>query len=350
MILRGDCRQVMAAMPDACVDAIVTDPPYGLSFMGREWDHGVPAAETWAEALRVAKPGAHLVAFGSPRLHHRLMVAIEDAGWEIRDCLMWLYGSGFPKNARVQLKPAWEPIILARKPLAGTVAANVLEHGTGALNVDGCRVGNEQTVTRRNGNSGAHGRYRRDTRKFERVNPPGRWPANLVLDEAAAALLDAQSGELTSGKMAAGTVRATPRGACYSGDMPNATAHDTIGDSGGASRFFYCAKASTDERTIGGTVDNRHPTLKPLDLMRWLVRLVTPTGGTVLDPFVGSGTTAAAARIEGFRCIGIEREAEYADVAAERERRAWEIVSDEARVHASDEALGQASLFGEGAP
>ena len=422
-VIHADCLDAMRAMPDASIDAIVTDPPYGLSFMGRDWDHGVPGVPFWIEALRVAKPGAHLVAFGGTRTYHRLACAIEDAGWEIRDCLSWLYGSGFPKSLDVSkavdkldatdeqerrrrkftawvrstgvtarqidkatgtkmgshytthssqpaimtrehldacrnllgdvpewvereceirsvesanfasrkvlemremrdtqqvriacaasaaeynpaaravvpittpatdaarqwqgwgtaLKPAYEPIILARKPLVSTVAANVLAHGTGAINVDACRIGE-------------------------------RWPANLALDEEAAAML------------------------------------------GEPSRFFYTAKASRSERNAGcDAIDarpqdptrdvdapggnnprnrgaaarvNSHPTVKPLALMRWLVRIVTPPGGVVLDPFCGSGTTLVAAIEEGFDCVGVEREAEYvaiikARVAAAQQR------------------------------
>lgn len=238
-LLAGDCRDVMAAMDADSIDAIVTDPPYGLTFMGKDWDRGVPGAHFWTEAMRVAKPGAHLLAFGGTRTFHRLACAIEDAGWEMRDTVMWVYGSGFPKSLDVSkaidkaagaerevlghnpnhrpnqvggqalfrpcsqdgvltapatplaatwqgwgtaLKPAWEPIIVARKPMRGTVAANVLEYGTGAINIDASRIGTEQTVTRRNGDSGGNGAYGRDERVFERINPPGRWPANLIHD------------------------------------------------------------------------------------------------------------------------------------------------------------------------
>jgi DNA modification methylase len=494
-VRQGDCRDVMRAMTDASVDAVVSDPPYGLAFMGKGWDHAVPGVEFWVEALRVAKPGAHLVAFGGTRTFHRLAVAIEDAGWEVRDCLSWLYGSGFPKSLDVgkahdraagalppesvrfsvagrtdqnlpnpatkgynrpapatdlarqwhgwgtALKPghepivlaqkpytpqqllailvpttrelickvatsektgtssfaslqtfgfwstapwllqcldvlsnvasrcttetasalttdlkilksslskithdsttvassptsggessamlaaaisasvqakcerlaattageiaidwradegtapaggefstAWEPIILARKPLTGTVAANVAQHGTGALNVDGCRIGTEVV-----GWQGARG------------GSVGRWPANVCLDEDAAAMLDEPS------------------------------------------RFFYTAKASRREREAGldgmpervalkwnsggiaerlaetaRPLSNVHPTVKPIALMRWLCRLVTPPGGLVLDPFTGSGTTGCAAVLEGFRFYGAELDAEYAEIARRR--------------------------------
>ena len=395
-LIEGDCRDAMATLNAESVDAIVTDPPYGLSFMGKSWDDGVPGVEFWTEAMRVAKPGAHLLAFGGTRTYHRLACAIEEAGWEIRDCVMWVYGSGFPKSLDVSkaidrmkhdrdeieqvvrwmeatrkasgvsrkqveerfgtinigqafftitpgsaprvptleqvpilldlfglsisdvpdeihrllidknaskgqpgpnwfkrevtgqhnqsapgqslqkysdhvalppkerrdipatpaaqqwqgwgttLKPAWEPIIVARKPLVGTVAKNVLTHGTGAINVEGCRVA-------------------------------GRWPANLIHDGS----------------------------------------QEVVGLTGSAARFFYCAKASKADRDAG-CKGNHHPTVKPTALMRYLCRLVTPPGGIVLDPFTGSGSTGKGAVLEGFRFIGIEREAEYVEIARAR--------------------------------
>ena len=292
----ADCRDSMRTMEAEFIDSIVTDPPYGLSFMGKNWDHGVPGVPFWTEALRVAKPGAHLVAFGGTRTFHRLAVAIEDAGWEIRDCLSWIYGSGFPKSKNLDgawqgwgtaLKPAWEPIILARKPLIGTVAENVVRHGTGAINVDACRIETADSLNggaysglerRRDGYASADGvpgvkpfsALRRGIGEF--AQPSGRWPANVALDEEAAELL------------------------------------------GEPSRFFYTAKASRRERGEGNT----HPTVKPVALMRWLVRLVTPTGGTVLDPFNGSGSTGVAALAEGMRYVGCEREAEYIEIARRR--------------------------------
>jgi len=438
-LVHGDCLIEMAKLEASSVDAICCDPPYGIGFMGKEWDSPGsfverPAAtanrfdhvggnhnpadskdtqrtrlsegrkygawcETWAaEALRVAKPGAHLVAFGGTRTFHRLTCAIEDAGWEIRDCLMWLYGSGFPKSLDVSkaldkaagatrerirgpitaeaarwqgwgtaLKPAWEPIVLARKPLAGTVAANVAAHGTGALNIDGCRIGLADDVPsvrairktdypqNYTGDGPGWGRSRGGQAGDVVDWRPtlGRWPANVVLDQEAAAMLDAQTGELTSGKMLAGTQRS--QGGGYHGHFPSeATANDTPGDSGGASRFFYCAKASRAEREAGlenapyqtlarsggaqgaekdGTeydaaqgiglnrvmrVKNHHPTVKPVALMRWLVRLVTPPGGLVLDLFAGSGSSGIGCMAEGFRFLGIEREADYCAIARRR--------------------------------
>lgn len=454
----GDCLDVMRQLPDNSVDAIVTDPPYGLGFMGRAWDD-LPPGLPWAqECLRVLKPGGHLLAFGGTRTWHHLAVAIEDAGFEMRDSIAWLYGSGFPKSLDVSkaidrkrdwtlverlageikrareaaglslkeigaatlaategaygkwyhrgghmffetgrnlpsrpewdrlrhvlpidpefiavydeaerevvgvqqgamagwamdgstrfvdrnitapatpdaarwsgwgtaLKPAFEPIVVARKPLSGTVAANVLAHGTGALNVDGCRVGTDEELRRTVGGwqtGGYVGGESKPVNTFE-IHPdgiPGRWPTNVVLDESQAAELDRQSGVLTSGKVlphhadngkAAGTL----------GAFGGAPGRETYGDSGGASRFFptfrYEAKAPTTERPRDGEV--AHPTVKPLDLMRWLVRLVTPPGGVVLEPFAGSGTTAEACVIEGFRCIAIEREADYLPLIVNR--------------------------------
>lgn len=375
----ADCLDAMRTMEAESVDAIVTDPPYGLSFMGKGWDHGVPGVEFWSEALRVAKPGAHLLAFGGTRTFHRLACAIEDAGWEIRDCLSWLYGSGFPKSLDVSkaidkaagalshegksfrtdggvgtasyhatidsrfyvrpapatdnavawhgwgtaLKPAWEPVILARKPLDGTVAANVLAHGTGAINVDGCRVpyGDEAVdfdATQRQQLSegaikGAFGAAALIGKEIPTYKPGGRWPANVALDEEAAAMLDERTGTLTSGMMR--PTHTTAQRSVYGQNVAGGyTTMQTYGDSGGASRFFYTAKASRSERGEGNT----HPTVKPLALMRWLVRLVCPPGGLVLDPFSGSGSTGVAALAEGMRYVGCEREAEYVEISRRR--------------------------------
>jgi len=415
----GDCRPWLAAMPEASIDAIATDPPYGLAFMGREWDKALPDPATWAELLRVAKPGAHLVAFGHPRLYHRLAVDIEDAGWELRDCLMWLFGTGFPKSLDVSkaidaaagaerpvvgrgesgrtsvlgglagrsgergrgggelvtpdaarwsgwgtaLKPAWEPIVLARKPLAGTVAANVLEHGTGGINVDGCRVGwrdeSDRVAGRPASFSRAHAGFngeafaiadRSHRDPVAEQSNAGRWPANVVLDEEAAARLDGETGALTSRGNIGPSIAKGPPGAAYAigAERPSGSEY-TYGDSGGASRFFYTAKASRAEREAGlggkrrrssaeitGRAEgsagskhprasvtgskraNTHPTVKPIDLMQWLVRLVTPPGGKVLDPFTGSGTTGCAAALEGFEFAGAELSATYAEIARAR--------------------------------
>jgi site-specific DNA-methyltransferase (adenine-specific) len=321
----GDCRELMAGLADESVDAIVTDPPYELGFMGKSWDASGIAydLEVWRQALRVLKPGGHLLAFSGSRTYHRMVCAIEDAGFEIRDQIMWLYGSGFPKSHNLAgdwsgwgtaLKPAHEPIVVARKPFKGTVAANVLAHGTGALNIDGCRVGTEIVESGRHGrksdqfstNAYACGKGYAGRDAIAGVNI-GRWPANVIHDG---------SDEVTSG----------------------------IGE---AARFFYCAKASQRDREEGldgfeavrtggmqSTADgsmltgsgnertttraNHHPTVKPTDLMRYLCRLVTPPGGLVLDPFTGSGSTGKAAVLEGFRFLGCELSEEYAAIARAR--------------------------------
>lgn len=373
-VYHGDCLEVMAALDEASIDAIVTDPPYGLEFMGKEWDRisgqpgynergritdrpdldgslsayvgaggkgvnsyqaGVPMQEwhqAWAtEALRVLKPGGHLLAFGGTRTYHRLTCGLEDAGFEIRDTIAWIYGSGFPKSRNLDgawqgwgtaLKPAHEPVVVARKPLAGTVAANVLEYGTGALNIDGCRIGHVDDADL--AASLAKNPGRDDTvtsdvygagRPQQSVNTAGRWPANVILDDAAGAALDAQTGESTStggSGSRSGLIDNDGIYGKFSGENVGASAGG-FGDRGGASRFFYTAKADSAERR-----GSKHPTVKPLDLMRYLVRLFTPPGGLVLDPFAGSGTTLEAARAEGFRAIGIEREAEYLPDIARR--------------------------------
>lgn len=369
--------------PDNSVDAVVTDPPYGIGFMGHEWDQpgeygatrkngiaqplhrrdrepgfakansaGIAGSydlsrsanarfgewcQVWAtECLRILKPGGHLVSFGGSRTWHRLACAVEDAGFEIRDSIAWLYGSGFPKSLNVgdgrgtALKPAFEPIVVGRKPLIGTVATNLAAHGTGALNIDACRVGDEERTNIAGGPSSLQRVSRvaqgyRDTLTASvgaSTTVAGRWPTNVALDEATAADLDRQTGVLNSGTMRAGTERqARVGGTIYGADTRNFVPADTYGDSGGASRFFptfhYEAKAPKSERPIGDDGE-AHPTVKPLDLMRWLVRLITPPGGTVLEPFLGSGTTAEACVIEGLRCIGIERAETYMKLAVTR--------------------------------
>ena len=286
-LLHGDCLERLRELPDCSVDACVTDPPYGLSFMGKAWDYDVPTVDVWREVLRVLKPGGHLLAFAGTRTQHRMAVQIEDAGFEIRDMIAWVYGSGFPKSRNLDgewrgwgtaLKPALEPITVARKPLVATVAGNVELFGTGAINVDGCRVAandgyTENAVTQ--GVSTARTSYDpRQERSTFNPSPAGRWPANLIHDGS---------------------------------DEPCSL----LGD---AARFFYCAKASKADRGQG----NNHPTVKPTELMRYLCRLVTPPGGVVLDPFMGSGSTGKAAVLEGFKFIGIEREAEYLEIARGR--------------------------------
>ena len=351
-------------------------------FMSSLWDGTGVETDTrlWRECLRVLKPGGHCLAFGSPRTWHNLQTAIEKSGFEIRDSIAYLYGSGFPKSMDVgkaidkaagaeravvgsrtltgtaasssahvgnlaggsgvgavkvvdvtapatpdaeqwqgwgtALKPAFEPIVVARKPLAGTVAQNVLTHGTGALNIDGCRVGDGGGTTKGNPPKGeSNGIYGNGINGACEIVDlgKGRWPANVILDESQAAALDQVSGmsESRIGK---------PRGAA-SGDGWGMTATGAeYADSGGASRFFYTTKAPSAERPKANGI--AHPTVKPLDLMRWLVRLVTPPGGVVLDPFAGSGTTLEAAIVEGFRSIGIEREADYLPLIEQRIARA----------------------------
>ncbi|MFB8368599.1 DNA-methyltransferase [Pseudarthrobacter sp. NPDC055928] len=343
----GDCVEVMRTMPDSSVDSIVTDPPYGLGFMGKAWD-ALPPGREWAEeCLRVLKPGGHLLAFGGTRTWHRLAVAIEDAGFELRDSIAWMYGSGFPKH-RAALKPAFEPIVMARKPFKGSLTANEAIHGTGALDIDGCRIqyrsesdkqsakpqgaataligalaGKVQswesstalkessTTAETTGSSASPSAMSASTaigterKEFTpKRNDAGRWPANVMMDEYSACALDAQSGVTKSGSRKAGTYAGLGYNGSVAADFPAVQ-----GDSGGASRFFYVSKAPPRERPkVDGVT---HATVKPLDLMRWLVRLVTPKGGTVLEPFAGSGTTVEACILEGFHCIAIEREAEY---------------------------------------
>ncbi len=289
--------------------------------MGKAWDHGVPGAPFWAEFLRVLKPGGHLVAFGGTRTFHRLGVAIEDGGFEIRDCLSWLYGTGFPK-VRTVLKPAWEPAIVGRKAMIGTLAANEAAHGTGGLQIDACRIegpgGGTLPCSRRGPDGVCLGHSRGsmyDAVKHGPVtNPQGRWPANVILDEEAGAALDAQTGTLKSGDVTK-TYSATPERSVALGAKRRNLGPDSVyADSGGASRFFYCAKASKAER--GPT--NGHPTVKPIALMRWIVRLITPPGGLVLDPFAGSGTTGLAARAEGMRAILIEQDASHVQIIRDR--------------------------------
>lgn len=420
----GDCLEVLRTLADSSVDAIVTDPPYGLSFMGKRWDYDVPGTDVWAECLRVLKPGGHLLAFAGTRTQHRMAVRIEDAGFEIRDMIAWVYGSGFPKSLDVSkaidkaaganpvvvsesnaikrmipgadqnatgswikdngreyvptvtmaatdaaaqwqgwgtaLKPALEPITVARKPLAGTVAANVLEHGTGALNIDGCRVetadnlnggayaaqGGRSESQSLHGGTGMNVAGKTVGKDFEQ--PSGRWPANLIHDgsEDVVTCFPAKAG-------AEAPVRGTEKSAASDGRVTGERARvagEFHGDNGNAARFFYCAKASRSDRNAGlasgsnpavGTGatmreredadwparnGNHHPTVKPTDLMAYLCRLVTPPGGLVLDPFMGSGSTGKACMREGFRFLGIEREAEYLAIARAR-------IEHEARRH-----------------
>lgn len=329
IIYHGDNREIMRQMEPDSIDSVVSDPPYGMSFMGKGWDHAVPGLDYWAEVYRVLKPGGHLLAFGGTRLFHRLTCAIEDSGFEIRDCLSWVYGSGFPKSLDVSnaieaekwqgwgtaLKPAWEPIIMARKPFNGTVANNVLEYGTGAINIDGCRISLQETGEdpRLGGKGSWHSTKPRVEHSF--VMPPltiynhsaGRWPANLVHDGSDEVL--AGFPETSSGAKKEGVRKSGIWNKAKGDGGPEISAN-----SGSAARFFYCAKASKEDRGEG----NNHPTVKPVKLMQWLCRMVTPKGGLLLDPFAGSFSTIVAARKEGFRSIGIDLEEEYCKIGISR--------------------------------
>jgi DNA modification methylase len=323
-LLHGDCLERLQELPDCSVDACVTDPPYGLSFMGKKWDYDVPGEDIWRECLRVLKPGGHLLAFAGTRTQHRMAVRIEDAGFEIRDMIAWVYGSGFPKSHNLKgewdgwgtaLKPALEPITVARKPFKGTVANNVLTHGTSAINIDGCRISTDEKLGRNVTAQIEKTSYSLHDKPgvFDNSDKAGgRWPANLIhdgSDEVTELFPEGRSSGHISRSESKGGIRGFSSGKGYAEPGVN-----TYSDTGSAARFFYCAKASKADREDG----NGHPTVKPIDLMRYLCRLVTSPGGIVLDPFMGSGSTGKAAVLEGFRFIGIEREAEYIEIARGR--------------------------------
>lgn len=330
MILLGDCLVRLKELPDNSVDSVVTDPPWAIKFMSKRWDYEIPSTAVWLEVLRVLKPGGHALVCCGTRTQHRMVLNVEDAGFDIRDVITHLYGSGFPKSHNVgdgigtALKPAAEFWTLARKPLSeSTVAKNVLKWGTGGLNIDASRIGvsaNEPNLrTTPTVDSGA-------TSMFKLGNGPdgkgpetqGRWPANLLLDETAAEMLDHQTGSLhPSGNKSKGLAKnSTGMFNIGEGDFGQSTDYK---DSGGGSRFFYCAKASKAERNAGlEGLANGHPTVKPQKLMEYLIKLITPPGGTVLDPFVGSGSTGVAAVKNGFKFIGCEMSAEYVEIAEKR--------------------------------
>ncbi len=372
-LIHADCRAHMATMDEASVDSACTDPPYELGFMGRSWDATGIAndVEMWRQVYRVLKPGGWLLAFSHARTYHRMVCAIEDAGFEIRDQIMWIYGSGFPKGGNRDgkgtcLKPAHEPIVLARKPLVGSVAANEARFGTGALNIDACRVEGENTTTKvRIAGDRSRELYRMGTTIGGNVEAShGRWPANVVHDgsddvvsafpDAPGQIADAKlTGERKTGRVygTMGYPRAGEASAASDNQgvvgfqmRPGARRHDA----GSAARFFYCAKASKADRDEGldqfapqdfvqfqtgngesGKASslsagretqyrNTHETVKPTALMRWLVRLITPPGGLVFDPFTGSGSTGKAAVLEGLRFIGCEMTEKYVPIARAR--------------------------------
>lgn len=436
-IFCGDSRELLKKVPDNSIDAVVTDPPYGLNFMGKKWDYDVPQAELWAECLRVLKPGGHLLSFFGQRTYHRGVVQIEDAGFEIRDQIMWVYGSGFPKSLNIgkaidksknvkrpiigkrkhptlvdtskieemanaahgnnkwkrewditgagciesqqwkgwgtALKPAHEPVVLARKSVVGTIANNILNFGTGALNIDKCRI---PTSDKLGGGMVSMGRpevsegwdrpwmhneeitkckSRESAEKVKLAEELGRWPANLIHDgseEVLACFPEAkgQQGSTTGEEPSIKTNNVY-------GKFNGKPATTPRGDKGSAARFFYCAKVNRKDREEGceslqhrfpeevtgdrkegsdglnnpradaGRISgskNHHPTVKPTDLMRYLCRLITPPNGVILDPFMGSGSTGKAALLEGFRFVGIEKEPEYFEVAKLRIGKAYE--------------------------
>lgn len=481
-LLNGDCLDKLKELENNSIDSIVTDPPYGLSFMGKKWDYDVPSVEIWQECLRVLKPGGHLLAFAGSRTYHRMAVRIEDAGFDIRDQIMWIYGSGFPKSHNIgksidkmggktigwfgkwlrqwreenkiaqkqiaklfpsktggltgcvanwelglsmptteqfntiienfdlpfdnieqlereiigtkqsacfgnetdrhtigasksvevditkgnsigegwgtALKPAHEPIVMARKPIEGTVAENTLQYGVGGLNIDATRVsvedmddyafnmaGNERVKAKEEGElTGMYeGGWKVD--KTPKELPQGRWPANVILDEEAGQILDEQSGNKKSAKRGSKYNKPTEHTNTYTPVASDYRDDNTYDDEGGASRFFYCPKASKRDRDHGldkfdtkstrkwsdsgmkttGSGNPRqelgkniHPTVKPTELMKYLIRLVTPKAGIVLDPFMGSGSTGKAAMQEGMWFVGIEREKEYYEIAKQR--------------------------------
>ena len=367
-ILHGDCRELIAAMPDNSIDAIVTDPPYELGFMGKSWDSTGIAynVELWRECLRVIKHGGHLLAFGGSRTYHRLACAIEDAGWQIRDQIMWVYGSGFPKSLNLKdnhagwgtaLKPSHEPIVMARKPLVGTVEQNVRTWGTGAINIDGTRIATTDAFGGgKKATSGCVNGYEHDG--WVAGSQLGRWPANFIhdgSDEVLALFPDTKGGT---------AIRVNSGGNTFGGNNEKPPMENLgYGDSGSAARFFYCAKPSKAERNAGceGLEEreagikndsgrgfsesdphrkimarNHHPTVKPLALMRYLIRLVTPPNGTILDPFAGSGTTLVAAIMEHHPVIGCEMTADYLPIIKARTKWAEE-----------QNTTDQPSLFGE---
>jgi len=412
-LMLGDNIEKLRELPDNFVDSIITDPPYGLSFMNKKWDYDVPSVNFWKEVLRVLKPGGHVLSFGGTRTYHRMVVNMEDAGFEIRDQIMWVYGSGFPKSHNIgkaidklqgveiekgdyfnfvggrnvsnggnkfrsdhpdyvkyeaqneyegwgtALKPANEPICMARKPLSEkTIAENVLEHGTGGINVDGCRIGTTDNLSGgvySNGdlisNPNNITSERKKLNKEDFIQPEGRFPANIIFDEEAGKILDEQSGDSKSVKRKKVSNTITKQANIdFGGGIKNID--NTYGDTGGASRFFYVPKVSKKERNMGlddfeekemNTLNNgigkrpqenrldkpknNHPTVKPINLLTYLVRLITPPNGIVMDCYMGSGSVGIAAQLEGFQFIGMEMDEDYFNIAEARINN-WEQYKD----------------------
>ena len=375
-ILLGNNLDILPTLPDNSVDSIVTDPPYELGFMGKKWDSSGIAysVELWQQCLRVLKPGGHLLAFSGSRTYHRMVVAIEDAGFEIRDMISWISNKTFPKSLNIEkatkdsywkgwgtgLKPTVEPIVMARKPVEGTVANNVLTYGTGGLNIDCSRIAHDDsvdlnTMQRQQATNPIRFGGANPGDVISMYKPEGRWPANLIIDEDIAELLDQQSGQVGNGwKKNYGTEDYAGKqyaGGSFGGGGYSGT--NTYADSGGASRFFYVARASKRDRNEGldeleakqtntrvGDANalmnpvttqprqNNHPTVKPTTLMEYLIKLVTPPNGTVLDPFTGSGSTGKAAILHSFDFIGIEMTEEYLPIIEGRLKHAEAVVAE----------------------
>jgi len=370
-LLQGDCLQTMKTLADNSVDAIVSDPPYGISFMAKKWDYDVPSVEVWKEAMRVLKPGGHALIACGTRTQHRMVVNIEDAGFEIRDVVSWIYGSGFPKSLNISkaidkaagaerevvgfkhganllksnafadkainghnpnvevtapatesakkwdgwgtaLKPSSEFFTLCRKPLSEkTIAANVLKWGAGGINIDGCRVGTDEKLGRLNQSTSTFN-AKNSSPLVDNSGGQGRFPANLIHDgsqEVLELFPETKSGASKSSYIQKESENVAMSGKNYERRMP-----DRAADQSSAARFFYCAKASKKDRDEGNT----HPTVKPTSLMQYLCRLITPEGGTVLDPYMGSGSTGKAAMKEGFSFVGCELDPEYYEIAKTR--------------------------------